>query len=191
MASKRVDFSKSIRVDQNDQTYLQIAKQLAALQIYQTGGQFRDRIQWLKTEYKKTRDQTRTLGNSPTSCLFYEEFDRVMGTVLSMESTVVHDELVSWGGVLLAPESSTGTNGNQLQALSEDGEVTVAETCSRGPSISTGYSISTAYPHCSRSLGQNTFTDHSKRKHFRDEFMVEVLDRANKQAQYQKQRDYG
>ncbi|CAM2097031.1 unnamed protein product [Caretta caretta] len=59
------------------------------------------------------------------------------------------------------------------------------------PSISTGYCISTAHPHCSRSLGQNTFTDHSKRKHFRDEFMVEVLDRANKQAQYQKQRDYG
>lgn len=54
--------------------------------------------EWLKTEYGKTRDQNCTSGNSPKSCLFYEELDQVLGTALSMEPMVVHDDLVRQDG---------------------------------------------------------------------------------------------
>ncbi|CAM2104419.1 unnamed protein product, partial [Caretta caretta] len=56
----------------------------------------------------------------------------------------------------------------------------------QGPLTATSH---IAHPHSSRSLGQNNFMDHSKRKCFHDELMVGVLDRANKQVQYQRQRD--
>ncbi|CAM2111610.1 unnamed protein product [Caretta caretta] len=40
-----------------------------------------------------------------------------------MEPTVVHVDLVSRHGALLAPESSVGSDGSQQQALSRDSEV--------------------------------------------------------------------
>ncbi|KAH1175328.1 hypothetical protein KIL84_008202 [Mauremys mutica] len=41
---------------------------------------------------------------------------------------MVHDYLVSQDGALLAPESSTGTDGSQEQVPSEGNEETVTET---------------------------------------------------------------
>ncbi|EMP29889.1 hypothetical protein UY3_12989 [Chelonia mydas] len=51
------------------------------------------------------------------------EFDWVLGSALSTEPTVVDDDLVSWDGALLAPESRMETDGTQQQAPSEDSEV--------------------------------------------------------------------
>ncbi|CAM2111677.1 unnamed protein product [Caretta caretta] len=57
------------------------------------------------------------------------------------------------------------------------------------PLTSTGCCTSTARPQCSTRLAPHIFMDCSKRKHFWDELMVEVLDGANEQVQYWKQRD--
>ncbi|KAH1185229.1 hypothetical protein KIL84_017978 [Mauremys mutica] len=81
-------------------------------------------IKQLKSEYQKTRDQNCTSGNSPISCPFYE-FDRGLGTELSMEPTMVRDNLASRNGALLSPESNMGTAGSQQQAPSEEHEVTL------------------------------------------------------------------
>lgn len=90
-----MDFSKSTRCDR---IYQQRAKKLVSPQIYQTGNQYREQIKWLKSEYQKTRNQNRTLGNSSESCLFYEKFEQVLDTTPSMEQTMVHDDLVSQNG---------------------------------------------------------------------------------------------
>ncbi|CAM2100561.1 unnamed protein product [Caretta caretta] len=110
-----------------------------------------------------------------------------------MEPMVLHHDLIIWNGTLLAPGSSVGHDGSQQQATTHCG------ACSKhsqnrshletSPVISTGCSTSTAHPHCSTRLGQCSFTDRSKRKHFCDKLMVEVLDRTNKRVQYQNQKD--
>ncbi|XP_039365638.1 trihelix transcription factor DF1-like [Mauremys reevesii] len=114
-ASKTVDFSKSTR---NDHLYQQISKKLAALQIFRTSDQCRERIKRLKREYRKTRDKNRSSGNSPMTCPFYDDFDRVLSSVPSTEPTVLHDDLVSGDGALL------GTDCRQQQVPSQDHEVT-------------------------------------------------------------------
>lgn len=119
-ASKTVAFSKSTR---NDHTYQQMVKKLAAWQIYQTSDQCRERIKCLKSEYQKTRNQNHTLVNLSKSCPFYEEFDQVLGILPSMEPTMVRDDLLSWDGALLTPESSKVTDGRQQQGQSRDTEV--------------------------------------------------------------------
>lgn len=48
---------------------------------------------------------------SPTSCLSYERFDRVLGTAPSSDPTVVHSNLVRCDGAQLAPKSSLRTEG--------------------------------------------------------------------------------
>ncbi|CAM2111863.1 unnamed protein product [Caretta caretta] len=80
-ASKRFDFSSSSR---NGHVY-----QLAALGIHRTGDQCMERIKWLMTNYWKARDENCTSGNSPSSCPFYEEFDQVLGTVLSHQHIII------------------------------------------------------------------------------------------------------
>ncbi|CAM2119865.1 unnamed protein product [Caretta caretta] len=79
----------------------------------------------LKSEYQKTRDKNCTLGNLPMTYPFYDDFDRILGTVPSTEPTVLHDDLMSWDGALLAPESSMGTDGSQQQAPSHEHGVTL------------------------------------------------------------------
>ncbi|KAH1171643.1 hypothetical protein KIL84_007261 [Mauremys mutica] len=83
----------------------------------------REQIKLIKSKYQKTRDQNCTSGKSPTSCLFYEDFDQVLGTVHG--TNVVHNDLESWDGTLLAPESSMGTDGSQQKEPSEDNEMTL------------------------------------------------------------------
>ncbi|CAM2111930.1 unnamed protein product [Caretta caretta] len=106
------DCSKRTR---NDHSYQQIVKNLAALQIYQTGDQCKEQIQHLKNKYRKNRDHNFSLGNSLTSCPFYKEFDLVLDNVPSPEPTMVCDDLVRQDDALLAPESSTGTDGSWQQ----------------------------------------------------------------------------
>ncbi|CAM2098449.1 unnamed protein product [Caretta caretta] len=65
------DFSKSTR---NDHAYKAITEQLMALGIYRIAEQYRQQIKQLKTDYCKVKDANGTSGNSPSSCLFYEEF---------------------------------------------------------------------------------------------------------------------
>lgn len=62
----------------NGHAYQQIAKKLQALQIYWAGDQCREQIKLIKSKHQKTRDQNCTSGKSPTSCLFYEEFDQAL-----------------------------------------------------------------------------------------------------------------
>ncbi|CAM2095829.1 unnamed protein product [Caretta caretta] len=69
----------------------------------QTGGQCIE-IKRTKTDHWKARDEN-ALGNSPSSCLFHEEFDWVLGTALSTEPTAVHDSLISQDGNLLTLKS--------------------------------------------------------------------------------------
>ncbi|XP_037740655.2 trihelix transcription factor DF1-like [Chelonia mydas] len=227
-ASKTVDFSKSTR---NDHLYQQISKKLAALQIFRTSDQCRERIKRLKREYRKTRDKNRFSGNSPMTCPFYDDFDRVLSTVPSTEPTVLHDDLVSPDGALLAPESSLGSDCRREPAPSQDHEVTflmqpvpeqavdqdqeqilspyseelfdlpaseeqpsaksaenpVEPEAALEPAGPSGYTAccSSGTP----SLTQRTLADRSKRKRFRDEVMLHVLQRVEQQVQYQKQRD--
>ncbi|XP_074793333.1 uncharacterized protein LOC141976305 isoform X3 [Natator depressus] len=227
-ASKTVDFSKSTR---NDHLYQQISKKLAALQIFRTSDQCRERIKRLKREYRKTRDKNRFSGNSPMTCPFYDDFDRVLSTVPSTEPTVLHDDLVSPDGALLAPESSLGSDCRRQPAPSQDHEVTflmqpvpeqavdqdqeqilspyseelfdppaseeqpsaksaenpVEPEAALEPAGPSGYTAccSSGTP----SLTQRTLADRSKRKRFRDEVMLHVLQRVEQQVQYQKQRD--
>ncbi|CAM2113546.1 unnamed protein product [Caretta caretta] len=65
----------------------------------------------------------RTSGNSPSSRLFYEEVDWVLGTVPSTESTIVHNSLVSQVN-LLTPDSRVGLEGKEQFArkLAEDSQ---------------------------------------------------------------------
>ncbi|XP_065426803.1 zinc finger protein 263-like isoform X1 [Chrysemys picta bellii] len=221
-ASKTVDFSKSTR---NDHLYQQISQKLAAVQIFRTSDQCRERIKRLKREYRKTRDKNRSSGNSPMTCPFYEDFDRVLSSAPSLEPTAFHDDLVSREGALLAPESSLGTDCRQQRAPSQDHEVTFlmqpvpeqkvdqeqmlspyseelfdppasGEQPSENP-VETEAALEPAGPSsytacCSSgtpSLAQRTLADRSKRKRFRDEVMVHVLQRVEQQMQYQKQRD--
>ncbi|XP_073177773.1 uncharacterized protein [Lepidochelys kempii] len=227
-ASKTVDFSKSTR---NDHLYQQISKKLAALQIFRTSDQCRERIKRLKREYRKTRDKNRFSGNSPMTCPFYDDFDRVLSTVPSTEPTVLHDDLVSPDGALLAPESSLGSDCRRQPAPSQDHEVTflmqpvpeqavdqdqeqilspyseelfdppaskeqpsaksaenpVEPEAALEPAGPSGYTAccSSGTP----SLTQRTLADRSKRKRFRDEVMLHVLQRVEQQVQYQEQRD--
>ncbi|CAM2106156.1 unnamed protein product [Caretta caretta] len=60
---------------------------------------------------------------------------------------------------------------------------------SRAPSTSTGCCTSTTHPQSRTSLAKCTFMNHSKRKCFCDGLMVELLERTNKQDQYQKKRN--
>ncbi|XP_034648794.1 zinc finger protein 333-like isoform X1 [Trachemys scripta elegans] len=161
------------------------------------------------------------------TCPFYEDFDRVLSSVPSLEPTALHDDLVSREGALLAPESSLGTDCRQQRAPSQDHEVTFlmqpvpeqkvdqdpqqmlspyseelfdppasGEQPSENP-VETEAALEPAGPSsytacCSSgtpSLAQRTLADRSKRKRFRDEVMVHVLQRVEQQMQYQKQRD--
>ncbi|XP_024071414.2 trihelix transcription factor GTL1-like [Terrapene carolina triunguis] len=219
-ASKTVDFSKSTR---NDHLYQQISRKLAALQVFRTSDQCRERIKRLKRDYRKTREKNRSSGHSPRTCPFYEDFDRVLSTGPGIEPPVLHDDLVSRDGALLAPESSLGADCRQQRAPSQDREVTFlmqpvpeqdqqqmlspyseelfdppasGEQPPENP-LETEAALEPAGPSsytacCSSgtpSLAQRTLADRSKRKRFRDEVMVHVLQRAEQQMQYQKQRD--
>lgn len=75
--------------------YQQIATKMAALQIFRMRDQCREHIKRLKNEYWKTRDKNCTLANLPTTCSFYDDFDRILGTAPSTEPTVLYDDLVS------------------------------------------------------------------------------------------------
>ncbi|EMP35799.1 hypothetical protein UY3_07036 [Chelonia mydas] len=80
----------------------------------------------MKSECRKTIDQNCTTGNPLTSCLFYKEFDLVLGSAPTGSSSImVHDDLVSRYGSLLAPEPSMGANGSQQHILQGDHEVTL------------------------------------------------------------------
>lgn len=57
--------------------------------------------------------------------IFYGDFDWVLGTMLSTEPTMLHDDLVSWDSALLVHKSSIGTGVSQQQALSGEHEVTL------------------------------------------------------------------
>ncbi|EMP39365.1 hypothetical protein UY3_03417 [Chelonia mydas] len=83
----------------------EIVKKLVALGIHQTHTQ---RRKWLKTDYRKARDENRTSGNLPSYSLFYEGYDQVLGTAPSTEPPELHNSLVSQDGDLLTPESSIG-----------------------------------------------------------------------------------
>ncbi|EMP39984.1 hypothetical protein UY3_02782 [Chelonia mydas] len=48
---------------------------------------------------------------------------QVLGTVLNMEPTVVHDDLISWNDALQAPEYTMWTDVNQQQASSKDSKM--------------------------------------------------------------------
>ncbi|CAM2111650.1 unnamed protein product [Caretta caretta] len=99
------NFSKDTR---NDYVCQEIADKLATLGIHWIDEQCREWIKELKGNYWKARDENCTSENSLPSCLLYQDFDQVLGTVPSTKPSAVHDSLVSQDSNLLTPKSRTG-----------------------------------------------------------------------------------
>lgn len=67
----------------------------------------REGITLFKTDYQKAREENFTFGNLSSACFFYD-VDQVLRTAQNTEPSVLHDSPVSWGGKLLALESTIG-----------------------------------------------------------------------------------
>lgn len=79
-----------------------------------------ERIKRLKTNYQKVKDANSISVNSPSSCLFYKEFNLIMGTALTTAPPVFHDTLLSNDGDLLtrpSPDESQTPDEGQKATL--------------------------------------------------------------------------
>lgn len=66
-------------------------------------------------DYQKARDETCTSRNSPSSCLFCEEFDWALGTVSNIEPLALHDSLVGQESNLPPAQDWRGASRYQIR----------------------------------------------------------------------------